>query len=295
MIDEMFVTVFTPTYNRGYILTKAYESLKNQTNKNFEWIIVDDGSTDNTNELVRKWQIDNNNFKLKYYFQKNSGKHIAINYAVKVANGELFLILDSDDFLRADAIELIINYSKDIKKLPSYGGIVFNRAYFNGKIIGSTFNGKYKDITFFEREKNGITGDKVEVVYTEILKKYPFPKFENEKFCTEAIVWNRMAKDKIIFRFVNENIYFTEYLEDGLTRKYQKLMEENPRQSYMFFLEYLKYNSLISIKNRILYLINLLYFAEKTKQNNKLKLNRVLAYLIAKIGKFYRFFKYQIK
>lgn len=290
------VTVFTPTYNRGYVLSNAYESLKNQTDKRFEWIIVDDGSSDNTEKLVERWIKENNNFKISYYYQENSGKHIAINCGVAHAAGKLFFILDSDDYLRADAIGLIIKYSTEIKSKLNYGGIVFNRAYINKKIIGSTFFGKIKDITFFERERYGITGDKAEIIYTETLRKYPFPKFKSEKFCTEAIVWNRMATDKILFRFINENIYFTEYLDDGLSKKYQILMERNPCQSYVFFKESYKNNSYMTYKMRILYLINLVYFAVKSNHKNDIKkefgFNKLFTIIIYFVGKFYRILKY---
>ena len=290
------VTVFTPTYNRAYVLSNAYESLKQQTDKRFEWIIVDDGSSDNTEKLVERWIKENNNFKISYYYQENSGKHIAINYGVAHAAGKLFFILDSDDYLRADAIELIIKYSTEIQRKLNYGGIVFNRAYINKKIIGSTFYGKIKDINFFERERYGISGDKAEIIYTEILKKYPFPKFKNEKFCTEAIVWNRMATDKIVFRFINENIYFTEYLDDGLSKKYQILMEQNPCQSYVFFKENYKNNLYMNYKMRVAYLINLVYFAEKSNHKNDIRkefgFNKLFITIIYFLGKLYRVLKY---
>lgn len=248
---KQIVTVFTPTYNRAYILPNAYESLKRQTDKRFEWIIVDDGSTDNTKKLVSSWTMENNNFPIKYYFQENCGKHIAINYGVKVAEGILFLILDSDDYLRDDAIEQIINYASEISQEKHYGGVVGNRAHFNSEIIGSTFNGKVKDMTFLEKEKKGISGDKAEVFFINVLKQYPFPKIKNEKFCTEALVWNRIAKDGWILRFFNENIYFTEYLEDGLSAKYWKLMYENPIQASIFYVELSRISNNFSIKTNI--------------------------------------------
>lgn len=147
------LTIFTPAYNRAYILEKAYRSLQCQSDKRFEWIIVDDGSNDNTKNLVQKWQDENNTFKIEYYFQENSGKHIAINNGIEFAKGRLFLILDSDDYLRNDAVEIIIKYADTINIKMHYGGIVGNRAYFDGEIIGSTFDGKYRDLTFLSARK----------------------------------------------------------------------------------------------------------------------------------------------
>jgi len=290
------LTIFTPTYNRAYILEKAYRSLQCQSDKRFEWIIVDDGSNDNTKNLVQKWQDENNTFKIEYYFQENSGKHIAINNGIEFAKGKLFLILDSDDYLRNDAVEFIIKQTTNIKEKLNYGGIVANRVYSNGNIIGTTFDGDYKDLTFFEREKNGITGDKAEVFFTDILRQYKFPKFANEKFCTEALVWNRIAKDGWLFRFFNENIYYTEYLNDGLTKKYQVLMEQNPCQAYIFFKEYYKNNIYMTYKIKILYFLNLIYFAKKSNgEDNVIKefnLNKIFIRIVYYMARLYRLLKY---
>lgn len=266
------VTVFTPTYNRAYRLTKAYESLKKQTDKCFEWIIVDDGSTDNTKDLVETWLKYKNGFKISYYFQKNSGKHIAINFGVKHAAGKLFLILDSDDYLKEDAIEIIIHYANSIKDKKRYGGVVGNKAYFDDITIGRTFEGNIKDINFFQREKYGISGDKAEVFYTEVLKLYPFPKFKNEKFCTEALVWNRIAKDGWIFRFFNENIYYAEYLDDGLSKKYWKLMYENPIQASIYYKELSQINKYFTFKDKIInQSLAVIFEYEAIKKLNKIK------------------------
>lgn len=115
-MDEQLITVFTPTYNRAYILNNLYESLKRQTSKSFEWIIVDDGSVDMTESLVNEWLKNDNLFPIKYVKKVNEGKHIAINVGVEQAKGDWFLIVDSDDYLYDDAIEKVIKWTHDIKK-----------------------------------------------------------------------------------------------------------------------------------------------------------------------------------
>ena len=212
------VTVFTPTYNRAELLLKLYDSLKGQTSFDFEWLIVDDGSKDNTKELVNNLARACDKFPIRYYYQENHGKHVAINYGVQLAYGEKFFIVDSDDWLPNNAIELILSFFEEIRGLDGYAGIAGLKLYVNGEIVGSTFDGKTVDCTTLERTKYSILGDKAEVFYTDILKKYPFPVFDNENFLSEEIVWNRIARDGYKFRWFNEGLYFCEYLDGGLSK-----------------------------------------------------------------------------
>ena len=227
-MNKVKVTVFTPTYNRAYTLERLYKSLLNQTSYEFVWLIVDDGSTDNTSELIKSFQ-NNQLFDVRYYKQKNSGKHVAINNGVELAEGELFFIVDSDDYLTDDAIEKVINWSSTLHPNEEYAGVSGNRGYSVNELIGATFSGEYIDATALEREKYSITGDKAEVFFTHVLRKYKFPVFENEKFMTENVVWYAIAADGYKIRWFNEIIYITEYLPDGLTHKYNKLLATNPK------------------------------------------------------------------
>ena len=227
-MNRVKITVFTPTYNRAYTLERLYKSLLNQTCYDFEWLIVDDGSTDGTSALIDSFQ-NNQLFDVRYYRQENSGKHVAINNGVDLAEGELFFIVDSDDYLTDDAIEKIISWSSTLPSDDDYAGISGNRGYSVNELIGTTFSGEYIDATALEREKYSITGDKAEVFFTHVLRKYKFPVFENEKFMTENVVWYAIAADRYKIRWFNEIIYITEYLPDGLTHKYNKLLATNPK------------------------------------------------------------------
>lgn len=228
----MLITVFTPTYNRGYIISKLYESLRNQTYIDFEWLIVDDGSSDNTEELIKRFQANNDFFPIRYFRTENGGKHRAINKGVGLAAGELFFIVDSDDFLPYNSLETVAKIESTIapdqKKL--YAGVCGMKTYPSGEIVGTYLGKEYVDMTTIEMNKKGVFGDKAEVYYTHVLRNFPFPEFKEEKFCTESIVWDRISDAGLKLRYFSENIYICDYLEDGLTRQGYRLYADNPIQ-----------------------------------------------------------------
>lgn len=225
----MKITVFTPTYNRGYILHNLYTSLIKQNFNDFEWIIVDDGSTDNTKDLLVKW-INENKIDIKVYFQNRGGKHRAINYAVKKAKGDFFFIVDSDDMLTDDALTIVSKWIDMIYQSEQIAGVAGLRINQTGKVLGGVPKyaddcNSWIDATNFERKKFGLLGDKAEVYRTSILKKFPFPEFENELFITEDICWDQIAYAGYKIRWFNKPIYICEYLDDGLTKNGANDME----------------------------------------------------------------------
>ncbi len=228
------ITLFTPTYNRGYIIEKLYKSLKNQIFTDFEWLVVDDGSTDNTEELFEKWKSENNKFPIRYYKTSNGGKHRAINKGIELANGELFFTMDSDDTLTEDALLKVDKWFKDINELSHFCGIVANRGYSATQTINKPFLGEYVDGTLLDMYnycENGVrvlAGERAFIFYTDFHKKYLYPEFEGENFMTEAVVWNRMAHDGYKVRFYNDIIWIFEYLEDGLTKAGNSVFLNNP-------------------------------------------------------------------
>ena len=225
------ITVFTPTYNRKYIIPKLYDSLCKQTKKDFEWLVVDDGSTDGTNEWLEEICKKDNGFPITYIYQENGGKHRAINRGVKEAKGELFFIVDSDDSLVPTAIEKMLSWADEVRgleKCAGVSGMCGTNAY---NPIGEYFDehADYIDATNLEREKYNLLGDKTEAYYTELLAKYPFPEFEGENFITEAVVWNKIAKDGYFLRWYPDIIYIADYLEDGLTKSGKEKYKKNPQ------------------------------------------------------------------
>lgn len=226
----MRFTVFTPTYNRAYIISALYKSLCRQDFTDFEWVVVDDGSTDNTEALLSSF-IAEGRLDITYIKTANGGKHRAINRGVEVARGELFFIVDSDDYLTDNALQLIDGAEKTLPQSEKavFCGVCGLRGFSADRLIGTTFKGEMTDCTHIERRKHGISGDKAEVFYTTVMKKYPFPVFEGESFLTEAVVWNRMAADGLKLRYFNEIVYICDYLPDGLTANLGEKIRRSPR------------------------------------------------------------------
>lgn len=218
-------TVFTPTYNRAELLPRLYESLTLQSYKNFEWLIVDDGSTDKTENVVCNLTDKTHDFNIRYIKKENGGKHTAINVGVTNALGKYFFIVDSDDWLPTNSLETIRNYFMSLPANEKFCGVGGLKCSSNGKLVGKSFNAKYVDCTSLERRNHQILGDKAEVFYTNILQRYPFPVFQGENFVTETVVWYRIADAGYKIRWFNERIYYCEYLQDGLTQTRGKYLQ----------------------------------------------------------------------
>ena len=231
----MKLTVFTPTYNRAYIIENLYRSLQRQTCHDFEWIIVDDGSTDNTEELISSWIEEGNDFPIRYYKVANGGKCRAINYALELAEGELFFTMDSDDYLTDDALEKVVSWFEELNPDGEIKGIVANRGYSPTETANYLFEEAYLDKTLLDiyalkRDgKQVFDGERAFVFYTDFHKEYRYPEFEGENFMTEAVTWNRMAADGYKMRFYNDIIWVFEYKEDGLTRAGSSIFLKNPK------------------------------------------------------------------
>lgn len=224
----MRLTIFTPTYNRERYLNRLYESLVQQTNKSFEWIIVDDGSTDNTKNIIKKFMLENK-IKIKYHIQKNSGKHVAHNKGVEMCNSELFYCVDSDDYLPSNAIMKILDIWDKRDTNIEYTGIVGLKGYKNGEIMGGEFQKNIKSSTLSNLYNlYGKKGETALVFKTEYLKENLFPVYEGEKFLSEEVVYNELDK---IAPLIIENtvIYIMEYLDDGLTNNYLKAWSNSPK------------------------------------------------------------------
>uniref|UniRef100_UPI0028EC7B4C glycosyltransferase family 2 protein n=1 Tax=Prevotella histicola TaxID=470565 RepID=UPI0028EC7B4C len=234
------ITVFTPLYNRASLLSDVYESLLKQNYHSFEWIIIDDGSTDNAEQIVNAFIGDSvHTFPICYIQKTNGGKHTAINRGVEEANGELFLILDSDDTLPEDSLATIAQYYEQCKSLKDCAGVCGLMAHRDGQLIGSGFpkDPMYESALQFRYAKKGnVTGDLLEVYKTSVMREFPFPEVENEKFCPESLVWNRIANKYKLFCF-NKVIYYRDYLEGGLTSKIVRIRMNSPIASTMTYAE----------------------------------------------------------
>ncbi|MBW4734899.1 glycosyltransferase family 2 protein [Prevotella melaninogenica] len=254
-----FISILTPTYNRGKLLLPLYDSLKNLTFKDFEWLIVDDGSEDDTEQYALSWiahNIENAEFPIRYIKKSNGGKHTAINRGVREANGELILILDSDDTLPSDSLATIAQYYEQCKGYKDCAGVCGLMAHHDGQLIGTGFpkDPMYESALLFRyAEKGNVTGDLLEVYKTSVMREFPFPEIENEKFCPESLVWNRIANKYKLFCF-NKVIYYRDYLDGGLTSKIVRIRMNSPIASTMTYAEMLDYD--ISLKWKIRSAIN---------------------------------------
>jgi len=226
------ITVMTPTFNRAYILPKLYDSLINQTSYDFEWIVIDDGSTDNTGALFADWLKRDNPFEITYIKKENGGKHRAVNNAVIIAKYDWFFIVDSDDYLATDAIVLVHEWIKTVDGDNTFAGVSGLRGCIgNNEIIGEyPTDEQYEefiDATNLQRREKHLDGDKAEVYKTDILRKYPFPEFEGENFIAECAVWDKIALDGYKIRWFNKVIYKCDYLKDGLSNIGDRLLIDN--------------------------------------------------------------------
>lgn len=247
------ITVFTPTYNRAFLLTRLYESLCKQTYKDIEWLIVDDGSTDNTKVVVDGF-IAEDKINIRYFQQENGGKHRAINRGVKEARGELFFILDSDDWLLEDALQHIAEKYETITDDKDYAGVSGHRGYADGTVVGNGQQEEFIDANALDiRHKYHVTGDLNEVFRTSVMREFPFPEYEGEKFCPEALVWNRIAQ-KYKLRYSKKITYIADYQPEGLTARIVRVRMQSPLASTTCYQEMLSYD--IPLKEKIKAAIN---------------------------------------
>ena len=200
-----------------------------QTQKNFEWLVVDDGSTDGTEKYFNNLLKNKQQFIVRYIKQNNGGKHRAVNEGVSNAQGTLFFIVDSDDYLADNAIEKICKWANSLDDSHKWAGIAGLKGYSLESVIGGKGGKSFIDAKNNERKKYHLAGDKAEVYFTHVLRKYPFPEFENEKFITEDVVWNEIACDGYYLRWFPEIIYIAEYQKDGLTKNIHEMNKRNPR------------------------------------------------------------------
>lgn len=218
------ITIFTPTYNRGYTLDKLYESLLRQTCQDFVWLVVDDGSTDNTEELVRGWQNEHK-IEIKYYKQKNQGKSAAHNRGAELTETELFFCVDSDDYLTDDAVEQILHVWKT--RPDGCIGVLGYRMHTDGTSITKIGDKTIARATFRELHKKGLRGDTALIFKTGTLQKYRFPQFEGEKFITEGYLYNLMDREGEML-LLRKAICVCEYLPDGYSANVAKVLYNNP-------------------------------------------------------------------
>ena len=227
----MKLTIHTATYNRAYILGQAYESLRAQTCKDFEWIITDDGSTDGTSELVRSWQEQDSGFPIVYNPLDHVGIPRALNSGINLAASDWFVMLDSDDSFVSNAVERMMECIAEIEEKNDFVGVAFARCQPDGRYMKNQIPlidaGGYVDATNIERPMYNLDMDMCEVHRTKLLQEFPFQYWETEKYAPEQLNYNAIALAGYKYRWRNEKLYICDYLPDGQTRN-DRIVKQNP-------------------------------------------------------------------
>lgn len=222
------VCVLTPTYNRRDLIERLYRSLCEQTQDRFQWLVIDDGSTDETEAYIQK--LTGHKFELNYYKKENGGKHTAINFAFPYIQGDVVVIVDSDDYLSADAIGTIESDWEKYKNNSEIGCLSYHR--WRADQGGFCSKKDDQDVVISDHIAYRVNlnrgGDRCEVIRTDCLKQFPFPTFENEKFMAESWLWNRIS-EKYRTVYINKAIYVCDYQPGGLTAQGRRLRMNSPR------------------------------------------------------------------
>ena len=241
------ITVFTATYNRGHLIQRIYQSLLRQKEFNFEWLVIDDGSQDQTEDLFNDWTSRDNPFEIRYYKQENRGLIRTLNRGIALARGEYFAKIDSDDYVVDDYTTNISKWVASIENSTSIYAVSGVRVTPDGIPL----KGKWPDIprelgfvdvTDLERAAYDLDADMCEAWRTDVLRNYPFPVWNSEKFAPEQIVFNQIALDGYKIRWYPVAMSICEYQDDGLTKGSRKLEIQNPMGYAMMYNHKLKYD-----------------------------------------------------
>ena len=226
-MNKPFLTVFTPAYNRAYTLPRTYESMKQQKCTDFIWLIVDDGSSDNTAELVKQWQQEENDFEIQYVYKENGGMHTAHNTAYALIDTELNTCVDSDDALAPDAVQIIFDAWQKVKD-KGYAGLLALDAEFSGKVIGKGFPEGLTETTLGGYYRNGGSGDKKLILRTDVVRQYPpYPTFEGERFVPLGSLYTMIDRDYKL-SVLDAVVCLVEYMPDGSTHNMTRQYYRNP-------------------------------------------------------------------
>lgn len=235
------LTVFTPAYNRAHTLPRTYGSLLKQDCKDFIWLVIDDGSSDNTAALVKDWQQRDNGFEIRYIYKENGGMHTAHNTAYENIDTELNVCIDSDDELALGAVSKILDIWKktDHKK---YAGIIgLDADMSTGRVIGTNFPDNMTETTLHGFYETGGSGDKKLVYRTDIMKSLPpYPVFAGEKYV--SLGWKYQLCDQT-YKLITTNTVLcnVEYQADGSSMNMLRQYLKNPNGFAFVRKENMKY------------------------------------------------------
>lgn len=232
------ITILTPTYNRAHTLTRLFESLLEQTNQKFEWVVVDDGSTDSTHDLIEKF-IHSSCLNIKYIYQDNQGKPSAVNKGVENSLGDYIFIVDSDDFLTKDCVEILQEkILLHIKNNNIFSGLCFRKGRVDGSILGEELINTFEDDYSYYHStelKNMLNVDLAYCFNRKYMEENKFPYFVGEKFVPELYIWNKITDSAKVYAYLHKVLYLCEYLPDGLTANFNQQLKNNPKGFFLYY------------------------------------------------------------
>lgn len=266
------LTIYTATYNRKETIPRVYESLCAQTDKNFRWMIIDDGSTDGTKEMVDKWLCETNDFQIDYFYKNNGGIHTVRDFAYKHCETELILGVDSDDWICRDTVCKILDLWNESDR-EKYAGIYALAMYPDGKTVGENFP-NFKSISYQELTyKYYHQGPRLTVVRTDVIKKIPSsPIYESERLVAEGYKWIQLP-ETLPFLLINEPLKIVEYQQDGYSKNIAKIRFQNMKgfrasaRQHIISAKYFR----VRIKNQIKYIMYSVWLKDKAFIKNSPK------------------------
>lgn len=293
-MDMKILTIFTPAYNRAHTIGRTYESLCRQTCKDFEWLVIDDGSTDNTKDLIQSW-IKENKISIRYIYQENQGMHGAHNTAYHNITTELNTCIDSDDYMPEDAVEQIVALWKE-KRSSKYAGIIGLDQDVQGHIIGTDFADGLKETTLTGFYALGGSGDKKQVYRTDVINSYPdYPIFSGEKYVGLNYKYMLIDQDYPLLT-LNKPLVIVDYQPDGSSFGMYRQYWNNPKG--FAFLRKKEMVLTKSWKRRFICCIHYVSSSIRAKNKNFLKESpkKIYTFLAIPFGVLlYVYIRYQVK
>lgn len=282
----MRLTVFTPTYNRRDLLARVYESLCRQTCNDFEWLIVDDGSTDMTDNYIKQW-IDEGRLRIRYYYRENGGKMRAHNMGVQLANTPLFVCLDSDDYFTDTAVEDLLECYDAAYDCMAYGkkvgGVVAHKGRSETELLGKSEFPQTDLTTLYGLYLKGFSGETTLMYETDVLKQYLFPEIEGEKYVPEDYIYDKID-NVCVLAVLPKIITVCEIVEAGYTDSVARLKKENPKAWYMYYEQrsYITPRSILKCKYLGRYIIYAKRGGYSVRQNKRISsFDKLIGYIMA--------------
>ncbi len=268
-MNSPIFTVFTPTFNRRHLLNRVYESLCAQTFKDFEWIIIDDGSEDHTDSLVSHY-IGEGNLDIKYKKIKNGGKVNAINLGLDMAKGYFFLVFDSDDWCTPNALDSFVQHWLKLDRPNDYCAMSCLKSYQDGSIVGEKYT-DYLEVlgSYVDRFNASVKGDKWECIRTDIHKKFKYDLFAGEKYQAPEYSWLLMGSEYKTL-FIDEVFSIVEYQDEGISKNNIKHRVGSANSTCRFY--ELAIKSSRSPKKKIASYLNLKRFESHSKNKKEFNL-----------------------